>query len=262
MNDFGPKRPMSEDAPCVSEGIEKAKRGRPKKKPDYDRDKEIEAFQARAVELFGKPYDDRIERSEDAPSIRDVANAMNTTPLRVRKMLVTAGVYSTKLSRKVQSLYEDGCSIQQIMDETGLKRASVHAYLPYVKGNYNLPDSTLNAERKRVFRKRIRVCERLGQEIDSPDAEKYLWDAIMAYADYPFLTEKGLSMKYTVKGGEIFFNRKEKSVTRASVMKAFHRARQLQHEKGFVSGPKELGTFGASYIYPVFLRIGVCSKKI
>lgn len=253
---------MSEDAPCVSEGIEKAKRGRPKKKPDYDREKEIEAFQARAVELFGEPYDDRIERSEDAPSIRDVANAMNTTPLRVRKMLVTAGVYSTKLSRKVQSLYEDGCSIQQIMDETGLKRASVHAYLPYVKGNYNLPDSTLNAERKRVFRKRIRVCEQLGQEIDSPDAEKYLWDAIMAYADYPFLTEKGLSMKYTVRGGEIFFNRKEKSVTKASVMKAFHRARQLQHEKGFVSGPKELGTFGASYIYPVFLRIGVCSKKI
>lgn len=262
MNDFGPKRPMSEDAPFVSEGIEKAKRGRPKKKPDYDREKEIEAFQARAVELFGEPYDDRIERSEDAASIRDVANAMDTTPLRVRKMLVTAGVYSTKLSRKVQSLYEEGCSIQQIMDETGLKRASVHAYLPYVKGNYNLPDSTLNAERKRVFRKRIRVCERLGQEIDSPDAEKYLWDAIVAYADYPFLTEKGLSMKYTVRGGEIFFNRKEKSVTRASVMKAFHRARQLQHEKGFVSGPKELGTFGASYIYPVFLRIGVCSKKI
>ena len=262
MNDFGPKRPMSEDAPCASEGVEKAKRGRPKKKPDYDREKEIEALQARAVELFGEPYDDRIERSEDAPSIRDVANAMNTTPLRVRKMLVTAGVYSTKLSRKVQSLYEEGCSIQQIMDETGLKRASVHAYLPYVKGNYNLPDSTLNAERKRVFRKRIRVCERLGQEIDSPDAEKYLWDAIMAYADYPFLTEKGLSMKYTVKGGEIFFNRKEKSVTKASVMNAFHRARQLQHEKGFVNGPKELGTFGASYIYPVFLRIGVCKKSL
>lgn len=262
MNDFGPKRPMPESVETAPTDIAKAKRGRPKKKPDYDREKEIEAFQTRAVELFGEPYDDRIERSEDAPSIRDVANAMNTTPLRVRKMLVTAGVYSTKLSRKVQSLYEDGCSIQQIMDETGLKRASVHAYLPYVKGNYNLPDSTLNAERKRVFRKRIRVCERLGQEIDSPDAEKYLWDAIMAYADYPFLTEKGLSMKYTVKGGEIFFNRKEKSVTRASVMKAFYRARQLQHEKGYVSGPKELGTFGASYIYPVFLRIGVCSKKI
>lgn len=91
MNDFGPKRPMSEDAPCVSEGIEKAKRGRPKKKPDYDREKEIEAFQAMAVELFGEPYDDRIERFEDAPSIRDVANAMNTMLLRVRKMHVFHG---------------------------------------------------------------------------------------------------------------------------------------------------------------------------
>ena len=56
MDDFGPKRPMSEDAPCVSEDIEKAKRSRPKKKPDYDRDKEIDAFQARAVELFGEPH--------------------------------------------------------------------------------------------------------------------------------------------------------------------------------------------------------------
>ena len=262
MNDFGLKRPMSEDIPCVSKDTEKAKRGRPKKKPDYDREKEIEAFQARAVELFGEPFDDRIERSEDAPSIRDVAKAMDTTPLRVRKMLVTAGVYSTKLSRKVQSLYEEGRSIQQIMDETRLKRASVHAYLPYVKGNYNLPETTLNAERKRVFRKRIRVCEQLRQKMDLPDAEQYLWEAIVAFADYPFETEKGLSVKYTVKGREVFFNRKEKSVTRASVMKAFHQARRLQHEKGFVNGPKELGTFGASYIYPVFLRIGVCSKKI
>lgn len=78
---------------------------------------------------------------------------------------------------------------------------------------------------------------------------------------YPFSTEKGLSMRYAVKGREIFFDRKEKSVTRATVMKAFFRARQLQHEKGFVNEPKELGTFGASYLYPVFLRIGVCMKK-
>lgn len=261
MNDFGPKRPMPESVETAPTDIAKAKRGRPKKKPDYDREKEIDAFQAKAVELFEEPYDDRIERSEDAPSIRDVANAMNTTPLRVRKMLVTAVVYSTKLSRKVQSLYEEGWTIQQIMDETGLKKSSVHGYLPYIKGNYNLPESTFDAEYSRVYRKRISVCERLRQEIDSPEAEEYLWDAIVAYADYSFLTEKSLSMKYTVRGGEIFFNRKEKSVTRASVMKAFHRARQLQQEKGFVGGPKELGTFGASYIYPVFLRIGVCSKK-
>lgn len=88
-----------------------------------------------------------------------------------------------------------------------------------------------------------------------------MWDAIVAYAGYPFATENGLPLKYTVEGGEIFFNRKAKSVTKATVMKAFHQARTIQELEGGVSGPKKLGTFGASYLYPVFLRIGVCSRK-
>lgn len=70
------------------------------------------------------------------------------------------------------------------MDQTGLKRASVHGYLPYTKGNYNLPELPLNAERRRVYRRRIAVCERLMLEINSPSAEECLWDAIVAYAGY------------------------------------------------------------------------------
>ena len=238
-----------------------AKRGRPPKKPDYDRDEELNALVTTAAELFAEPYDDRVERSADAPSIRDVASAMDTTILTARKILITAGYYSTELSRKVQTLHEQGCDVQQIMDQTGLKRASVHSYLPYTKGKYNLPDSTLNAERRRTFRTRKAACEKLLQEMDSTDAEKYLWAAIEAFEGYPFSTEKGLSFKYSLKGGEIFFSRKEKSVTRATVLKAFNQARQIQQAEGCVSGPKKLGTFGASYLYPVFIRIGVCTKK-
>lgn len=152
-------------------------------------------------------------------------------------------------------------SIQQIMKQTGLKRASVHAYLPYSKGSYNLSESSLNAERKKNYRNRKSVCERLCQNINLPDVEEYLWSAIVAFADYPFKTETGLPMKYTVKGGEIFFNRKEKSVTRATVMRAFMKARQIQKAEGYVSGSKRLGMFGASYLYPIFLRIGVCLKN-
>lgn len=233
------------------------KRGRPAKKPDYDRDEELNALVTTAAELFAEPYDDRVERSADAPSIRDVAQAMNTTILTARKILITAGYYSTELSRKVQTLHEQGCDVQQIMDQTGLKRASVHAYLPYMKGKYNLTDATLNAERRRTFRTRKAACEKLGEN----PTEENLWAAIEAFEGHPFSTEKGLSLKYTVKGGEIFFSRKEKSVTRATVLKAFNRARQIQKDEGCVSGPKKLGTFGASYLYPVFLRIGVCTKK-
>ena len=233
------------------------KRGRPAKKPDYDRDEELNALVTTAAELFAEPYDDRVERSADAPSIREVAQAMNTTILTARKILITAGYYSTELSRKVQTLHEQGCDVQQIMDQTGLKRSSVHAYLPYMKGKYNLTDATLNAERRRTFRTRKAACEKLGENT----TDENLWAAIKAFEGYPFTTEKGQSLKYTVKGGEIFFSRKEKIVTRATVLKAFNRARQIQKDEGCVSGPKMLGTFGASYLYPVFLRIGVCTKK-
>lgn len=261
MNDFGQKRPISEDTLCVSTDTVKAKRGRPKKKPDYDRDKEIDALEKKVVELFGEPFDDRKERSEAVPSIRNIAKALNTTPITVRKMLITAGYYSTELSRKVQDLYEQGCTIQEIMDRTGLKRSSVHAYLPYTKGNYNLPELPLNAERRRVYRKRISVCEKLRREISSPDVETYLWDALVAYDGYLFVTDKGLNVKYTVQGEELLFNQEQKSITKATVMRAFHQARQAQIQNGYVSGPNELEIDGANYLYPVFLRIGVCSKK-
>lgn len=52
----------------------------------------------------------------------------------------------------------------------------------------------------------------------------------------------------------MFVNRKSKSITQATVFMAFWKAVELE---GVVDGPKKLGTFGASYLHPVFLRIGV-----
>lgn len=254
MSDIGPKRQMQE---CV----EKAKRGRPEKKPGYDKAEVIDDLLQKAVELFEEPFDDRQERSEDAPSLSYVAESLGISKPKARKLLITAGYYSTALSRQIQKLQNEGLSISEIVERTGLGQTSVHCYLPYSKGAYNLENPTLYAEQGRLYRKRKCVCEELADHLDCAEAEQYLWEAIEAFAGYPFFTAKGLPLKYTVKGGELFFNRKEKSITRATVMEAFHKARELQKTYGFVSGPKKLGTFGASYLYAVFLRIGVCCKK-
>lgn len=254
MSDIGPKRQMQE---C----IEKAKRGRPEKKPGYDKAEVIDDLLKKAVELFEEPFDDRQERSEDAPSLSYVAESLCISKPKARKLLITAGYYSTALSRQIQELQCAGLCISEIMEQTGLGQTSVHCYLPYSKGAYNLENPTLYAEQGRLYRKRKCACEGLADHLDCAEAEQYLWEAIEAFAGYPFCTAKGLPVKYTVKGGELFFNRKEKSITRATVMEAFHKARELQTTDGFVSGPKKLGTFGASYLYAVFLRIGVCCKE-
>ncbi|OQB30212.1 MAG: hypothetical protein BWY07_02674 [Candidatus Hydrogenedentes bacterium ADurb.Bin170] len=49
-------------------------------------------------------------------------------------------------------------------------------------------------------------------------------------------------------------DRKEKSITRATVMKAYGKVVELD---GVVKGPKTLGTFGASYLYPIFVKMGL-----
>lgn len=199
---------------------------------------------------------DVAECYEKAPkvSLRDVAAEFDITLLKVRKVLITAGVYSTDISHKVQELKEQGRTIEEIMTITGLSRASVHSYLPYKKGIYNAREVSLDAERSRKYRRRKLAVLRLAE---NPDNLDLLWDAITVFTDHPFKTyQKGLKFKYQVKGNEIFVDRKKKSITRSTVVLAYQNMRQLEE----IRRAKDLGTFGASYLYPIFLRLGVGSR--
>ncbi len=60
----------------------------------------------KAVELFKIPYDDRDERPPNAPTISFVAEKMDTTRLRVRKLLITAEFYSSDMSRRIAELQQ------------------------------------------------------------------------------------------------------------------------------------------------------------
>ena len=110
-----------------------------------------------------------------------------------------------------------------------------------------MKESSVGADREKLYRERKKAVAEMAEE---PSADN-LWNAIVAFQGYPFKTSKGLSFTYKVKGGELFFTRKEKSITRSTVDIAFQKA----------TGPKKLGVFGASYLYPVFVRLGVINKR-
>ncbi|MDO5416430.1 MAG: hypothetical protein Q4F29_04445 [Lachnospiraceae bacterium] len=231
--------------------------GKPKKKPDYD----AEAVTAELVEAAAAAYEGLDERGRH-PSLRAAAEQLGCglNPLKVRKLLITAGelrkqrVYRSVTAEKVLKLWKEGKQVEEIMAELNLSRASVQSYLPYSKIIYKLDEAgsvcSVGADRMKVYRERRKAVEALAAE---PGFEM-LWQAVVLFAGYPFQTSKGLKFSYTVKGGEIHVDRKEKSITRATVHMAFHRANELE---GKVSGPKKLGVFGASYLYPVFVRLGV-----
>ena len=56
---------------------------------------------------------------------------------------------------EVNQLHEQGKTIPEIMKITGLSRASVHSYLPYVRGIYNTEELSLDAKRCRMYRERM-----------------------------------------------------------------------------------------------------------
>lgn len=206
---------------------------RPKKKPDYDAAQIMKDFMDTVAEAFG------------------------ITALKARKLLITAGVYSTALSRQIAELQSKKMKLEQIMSATGLSRASVHSYLPYTKIPYNLEELSVNAERIRLYRERKQKCAEFSAKLSTlteRKQEEALWNILADLQGCVFLTAKGLKFTYKVRGGEMFVNRKSKSITQATVFMAFHKAMELG---GVVAGPKKLGTFGASYLYPVFVRIGV-----
>lgn len=111
------------------------------------------------------------------------------------------------------------------------------------------------------------------------DAEAALWQAVIAYQDYPFYTSSGLPFSYTVKrkknaeySGELIVSRKEKSktLTRSSVMLAFHTVLKdisVMDTEGssakvfsppMYKGPKAIGQiFGISYMYSLFWKLGL-----
>ena len=223
--------------------------GRLKKKPEYNSELQFNNF-----------FQELSDAYEKADSLRSLADELNISPLKLRKLLITADVFTSDICTEINNLYQSGKKIPEIMKLTGLSRASVHSYVPYTKGLYNAAELSLNAERCRAYRIRQEQV-RLLQETPS---EENLWQAIIVFQDYPFKTATGLPFRYKLKVGkngewnrELLIDRREKSKSLAwsSVILAFENSTKISEE---VKKPKVLGDIrGISYIYPILWRFGL-----
>lgn len=128
---------------------------RHKIKPNLDIQKEMNDLINEISEYFGDPYDDRDDYYDpNHRSLRDVSKKFNISVVKARKILITAGKYSTKESRRVQDLYNKGLSIEEICNTIGIARSNVNTYIPYKKIIYNLDNATVNADKQRRYREK------------------------------------------------------------------------------------------------------------
>ena len=228
--------------------------GRKKLKPEYDAGKNLKEQMESAVALY-----------EEDCSLQSIADALALNPIKVRKLLITAGVYESEVAEKVQDTFEEyretqdyKTSILSTANTLKLSKASVTSYLPYKKGVYFTSTEkdkiSVGAERQRRYRamKRWRA---------DPTEENF-WGVVVAYAGVKFKTYSGLPFSYEIKKGrngeytkELWIDRREKSKSLAwsSIVLA------LKNIKGeVVERQKALGDIrGVTYIYGMFYRFGL-----
>ena len=91
-----------------------------------------------------------------------------------------------------------------------------------------------------------------------------LWDVIQENQGRSFLTKKGLPFTYSIKGGELFTDRRERSITRSTFEKAYEKLLKDQIGENAphkIVGPKTLNVYGAPYVWAVFMGIGVIQEE-
>ena len=230
--------------------------GRKKLKPEYDAGKNLKDQMDAAVALY-----------EEDCSLQSIADVLNLNPIKVRKLLITAGVYESNAAKKVKNTFEEyrktqdyKTSILSTANTLKLSKASVTSYLPYKKGVYfqstEKEKISVGAERQR----RYRAVRKLRTE----PTEEHLWEVVLLYAGVRFKTYSGLPFTYEIRKGrngqytkELWIDRREnsKSLAWSSVLLALGHIKKVGE---IVERPKALGDIrGVTYIYGMFYRFGL-----
>lgn len=231
--------------------------GRKKLKPEFDAGKNLKEQMDAAVALY-----------EEDCSLQLIADALNLNPIKVRKLLITAGVYESEVAEKVKNTFEEYRETQRYKEAIlstantlQLSKASVTSYLPYQKGVYH--PSTADKEKISVGAERQRRY-RAVRKLRTEPTEEHLWEVVLLYAGVRFKTYSGLPFTYEIRKGrngqytkELWIDRREKSKSLAwsTVLLALGNIKEVGE---VVERPKALGDIrGVTYIYGIFYRFGL-----
>ena len=222
---------------------------RPKKKPEYDKEQIMKSLMQAVSDCY-------TSSEEKDTSLRQVAAEFDMTHLKARKLLITAGAFSSDICDEIQELKAEGKTIPEIMKVTGLSRASVHSYLPYTKVIYNAKELSLNAERLKKFRVRQEAVNEIEQRISAGagDISDIVWDAMQLFQNYTFYTTSDQKFRYFIYNGELIVLRKETHISREDIVLALE---NVIKEDYMITETDQLGVPAATYIYSIFRRLGI-----
>ena len=90
---------------------------------------------------------------EASGSIDQTAKKLQMTKVKVQRILITKGLWSSKSSRQVAEMREQGFTVAEIANKLNKDVKTIQTYLPYSRGQYGITESYA-AEKEREYRER------------------------------------------------------------------------------------------------------------
>lgn len=95
-----------------------------------------------------------VRLSEQGVPVKQIARRTGTSEQKVRRVLITMGMWSSPLSEQIRRMFDSGKTLDEIAAALGRTRNNIASYLPYTKGMYNAEYPTVNALRIRACKQR------------------------------------------------------------------------------------------------------------
>lgn len=95
-----------------------------------------------------------IEEFKNNSSVIEIAKKMQISVVKVRRILITEGLWSSRSSDEIGKLYKENYTVKEIAEKLHMTEKNVQAYLPYSKGLYGLDNKSESAAWSDDFRKR------------------------------------------------------------------------------------------------------------
>ena len=168
--------------------------GRKPSKSEYSAERNLAQQMEAAADLY-----------TDKMSLQAIADALSLNPIKVRKLLITAGVYESDAAKLVRQTFNTfretqnySTAVTSTMSVLQLSRPSVTSYLPYEKGVYfpekaEAANISAGAERQRHYRAVVALRKN--------PCEENLWKCVVAFRGYKVKTMSSLPFTYKLKKG-------------------------------------------------------------
>lgn len=100
-------------------------------------------------------YQQIIDSYMEDGSVKKTAEALNTYPIKVRRVLITEGLWHSKTSDRVVELLNQGLSVAEIAEKLVISEKNVQSYMPYSRGQYGGEGRSNEAIRSEEYRERM-----------------------------------------------------------------------------------------------------------